>query len=80
VTKRNFIAVNQYGTTLYGLASPRADLLRKVGATKAKKMYIDHKGKTLHVGYVIRDEWWTIYEVIPWTSTGITPWVGPTSR
>jgi len=60
------IGVNQYGH-IYKIAGkfPRKELLEKLGATKASKMYVDRlDGSAVHVGYVIRNEWITIYDVV----------------
>ena len=63
---KNWLAVSTAGMTLtYQSATARAGLLRKLGASKAADMYVDDKaGKSWHVGYIVRDEWWTIYEAV----------------
>ena len=61
---KNYMAVDQYGTTFHGLQHPRKDLLEKVGRSHASKMFVDTKaGQTLHVGYIIGQQWFTVYEV-----------------
>lgn len=57
------MAIDQYGTTYHGLQHPRKDLLEKLGATHADKMYQDKDGITVHIGYVISGLWLTLYEV-----------------
>ena len=46
---------------------PRKELLAKLGATHADKIYQDRlDGTTLHVGYIVNQLWWTFYTVTPW--------------
>lgn len=63
-----YIAVNQYGETLRLTKPdyPKKQLLDKLSASNAKKMYIDGPKGAKHVGYVISGLWWTIYEVHAW--------------
>lgn len=64
---KQYMAVDQYGQTHHGLESPRKDLLERTGYSTAEKMYVDKKdGSTVHIGYIVGDSWYTIYEVIPW--------------
>jgi len=64
--KKQFMAIDQYGQTYHGLSHPRKDLLDKLCATHADKMYVDDKdGNIVHVGYVISGLWLTLYEVKP---------------
>ena len=45
---------------------PRKELLEALGATHADKIYIDKKdGTTVHVGYVVLQNWYTLYHVVP---------------
>lgn len=61
-----YMAIDQYGTTYHGLKHPRKDLLNRLGATHAEKIYQeDKKGHVYHVGYVIRGLWLTLYKVTP---------------
>lgn len=61
-----YMAIDQYGQTYHGLEHPRKDLLEKLGASHAEKMYVDKKGGgAAHVGYVIRGLWLTLYEITP---------------
>jgi hypothetical protein len=54
------IAVNQYGRVIH-VVHPRKDLESILGG-KAHKIYVDGKdGKTYHIGYVIRNEWYSLY-------------------
>jgi hypothetical protein len=58
------IAVNQYGHVIHGIKHPRKDL-ETIRQGKACKIYVTGKdGKTYHVGYSIRKEWYSLY--IPW--------------
>jgi len=62
--KQSFMAINQYGETVHGLEHPRKDLLNREYAHHADKMYQDKKdGTTVHVGYIIKGNWWTVYKV-----------------
>jgi hypothetical protein len=64
--KKMFMAINQYGDTIHGLKYPRRDLLKKTGEKTAEKIYIDRGGKTFHTGYIIRGQWFRLYEVKPY--------------
>jgi len=63
----NYIGVDQYGTTYHNLGNhPRKELLKRLYATKAEKMYQDKKnGDTVHTGYIIKGCWITLLEVKP---------------
>lgn len=68
--KVGYLGVNQYGQKYTMYKHPRKELLEILGATKAEKMYVDKKdGSSVHVGYVIGDEWITVYEVHQWKET-----------
>ncbi|MFA7254456.1 MAG: hypothetical protein WC107_07980 [Patescibacteria group bacterium] len=61
------IAIDQHGNThkLY-TKFPRKELIEKLGATSAQKMYVDGKqGKSYHVGWIISGLWLTVYKVTP---------------
>lgn len=59
-----YMAVDQYGTTHHGLKHPRKELMQEYGTKHADKMYVNASdGRTLHIGYIIRDHWFTLYEV-----------------
>ena len=46
---------------------PRKELLNKLGESHAEKIYRDKKdGQTVHVGYIVRGEWYTFYNLTPW--------------
>ena len=62
---RNFMAVDQYGTTYRNLGKhPRKELMVRLCCKHAVKMYCDGKdGKTYHVGYIIGGLWLSLYEV-----------------
>jgi len=62
------IGRDQYGSE-YGPLDPhpRKALLRELLATRAEKMYVDKKdGSSVHIGYVIRGRWITLYKLEPW--------------
>jgi len=65
-----FMAVGNYGTTVHltnAKKHPRGQLLTKLCASHAEKMYIDDKeGNAVHVGYIVGGEWFTIYAVHAW--------------
>ena len=64
-----FLAVGHFGTTvkLTEPKYPRKQLLDKLGASSAVKMYCDtRKGEQKHIGYIIGDEWFTLYEIHEW--------------
>ena len=64
---KTYMAVDQYGNTIHGLHNPRSDLLDRLGCSTCEKMYVDKKdGSSAHIGYIVGDSWYTIYEVIPW--------------
>jgi hypothetical protein len=66
-TKKQYMAIDQYGNTYHGLTHPRKDLMEKLYCKHVSKMYIDSKdgSKTYQTGYVIGSYWLNIYEVIP---------------
>ena len=46
---------------------PRKELLERLGATHAEKMYTDTAdGESKHIGYIVGGEWFTIFEVHEW--------------
>ena len=46
---------------------PRKELLNRLGASKASKMYVDDKeGNTKHIGYVVNGRWFTFYNISSW--------------
>ena len=63
---KRYMAIDQYGETLHGLTHPRKDLLKRLGRKSAEKMYLDKDdGSSVHVGYIVGDSWFTLYEVTP---------------
>jgi len=71
--KIGYMAIGHFGTTLTlndPSKPPRKQLLDKLGASHAHKMYVDDKdGNAKHVGYVVNREWFNIYEVHDWVGT-----------
>lgn len=61
------LAWSNYGTKLVlDGKHPRKELLRKLGASHADKIYRDLKdGSTVHTGYVVRREWFELYKLEP---------------
>ena len=57
------IAIDQYGNRLHIPGKhPRKELLAKLGAKHAEKIYVDKTdGRTVHVGYVIGGSWWSLF-------------------
>lgn len=64
----NTMGIDQYGRTYHNLGQhPRKALMERLGARSASKMYVDSKsGGTVHIGYVIRGHWVTVYNVVRW--------------
>ena len=64
-TKR-YMGIDQHGWCYHDLKHPRKDLMERLGIKHAAKMYVDGKdGKSYHIGYVIGNNWITLYEVKP---------------
>lgn len=62
--ERTFMAVDQYGDYIHDLGPhPRKTLLERCYRKHADKMYVDRRGVTYHIGYVIAGRWFRIYEV-----------------
>jgi hypothetical protein len=61
------MGVDQYGETYHDLGKhPRKELLKRLGFTKADKMYRDKKDSSVvHCGYVIGSRWISLYRVDP---------------
>ncbi len=70
--KIGYMAVGNRGNTIHLTDSekhPRGQLLEKLGATHADKMYVDTEdGFSKHIGYIVWGEWFTVYEVHGWES------------
>ena len=63
---KQYMAIDQYGTTYHGLEHPRKDLCERLGRSHADRIFTDSKdGKTYHVGYIISGLWLRVYEVTP---------------
>ena len=58
-----YMAVDQDGNTHHALKHPRRDLLARLNARTADRMFVKRGGRTYHIGYVIGDRWLTLYEV-----------------
>ena len=65
--KLGVMGIDQYGNHYDGLVHPRKDLLDRLGASHAEKLYRDRGGKPVHVGYVISGLWIELYEVHAWS-------------
>jgi len=57
------------GETLHNIGPyPRKYLMDRYGTKHAEKVYVDTRdGKSNHVGYIVRGEWWQLYTVTPWS-------------
>ena len=68
--KLGYLATGSNGTTVFMFdpkAHPRRQLLAKLGASSVRKIYVDSKdGTTKHVGYIVGNEWFNVYEVHEW--------------
>lgn len=73
--KLGYMAIGHYGSTIHlnnPDKPPRGQLLAKLGATHATKTYVDRSdGKSHHVGYIVNNEWFRIYEVHGWEGKSI---------
>ena len=56
-----YMAHDQYGNHYSIDKHPRKELLNKLYATKASKMYVDRQDGAYHVGYIIKGHWITVY-------------------
>lgn len=69
-TQLGFMARDQYGQEIHlpGCQHPRKELMVKLGARHASKMYVDTKsGGSKHIGYIIGGRWFTLYTVGEWS-------------
>ncbi len=65
--KLGYLGVDQYGQKYKIDKYPRKELLDRMGATHADKMYCDtKKGDSKHTGYVIQGLWISVYEIHEW--------------
>lgn len=60
-----YMGIDQYGETYHNLRYPRKQLMEMHGIRHVSKMYVDRRGKTFHVGYVVGRCWITLYHVKP---------------
>jgi len=62
------MGIDQHGNTYHGLGKyPRKELLSRLDASKAGKMYRDTAdGSTRHVGYIVRGLWSELFNVSTW--------------
>lgn len=52
--------IDQHGHKIW--ARTVADLCKQAGRAKASEMYLDKAdGRTVHVGYIVGDSWFTAY-------------------
>jgi hypothetical protein len=51
--------IDQYGNRIY--AKTVRELREKRGGGRVGKMYVDRGDKTLHIGYVVGNQWFTEY-------------------
>lgn len=66
MTRKMYMAIDQYGQHYHGLVHPRKDLSEQLCNTHVSKMYRDKSdGSIKHVGYVIGNLWLELYEVKP---------------
>jgi hypothetical protein len=62
-----YMGMDQFGNTYHDLGKhPRKELLMRLGAKHADKMYNDGPDGPRHIGYVIRRLWITIFKVEFW--------------
>lgn len=55
-----YVGIDQYNNIYWIKKHPRKELLEQLYATKADKMYI---GNGVHIGYVIKGHWITVYKL-----------------
>jgi hypothetical protein len=63
-----FIAIDQYNDkiALTDKKHPRKQLLKKLSVKSCRKIYRDIDGKEKHVGYIIGNSWYEIFEIHEW--------------
>lgn len=65
--RNQYMATDQYGTTVMIKRHPRKELLAHCDRQHASKMYITaDDGHNYHIGYVIARRWFTITTLQPW--------------
>lgn len=64
---KNHTAQDQWGNWFHNLGPhPRKELLKRLAASSASKIYRDTaKGTAVHVGYIVAGHWLTLFEVKP---------------
>ena len=68
-TQLGYLGTDQYGNHYNMSDHPRKELMQKLGAKSASKMYVDTTdGKVRHVGYIIKGRWVNVYRVCQWKS------------
>lgn len=61
-----YMAIDQYGQHEHDLGPhPRKELLQRCGRKSAKRMFVDTKDGVKHIGWVIGDRWFRVFQVIP---------------
>jgi hypothetical protein len=68
--KLGYLALGNQGTVIpltNPKRSPREQLLGNLGAKSCRNTFCDTKnGTPAHIGYIVGDEWFNIYEVHNW--------------
>ena len=56
------VGIDQFGERYYFHRWPRKEIMSQLDCKHASKMYIDSpKGKSFHIGYVIKGHWIAIF-------------------
>jgi len=56
-----YVAVDQYGVTVFLQKNPRKELMEWAGTRHADKMYHDTKdGQAEHIGYIVHGHWFRV--------------------
>lgn len=61
-----YIAIDQYGQHYFIKKFPRKELVEQLCNSHVSKMYRDTKEGAKHVGYVIGNNWLSVYKVSEW--------------
>ena len=56
-----YMGYDQYGNHYQIKAHPRKELCEQLERKSARKMYIDRKGNSYHIGYIIAGCWIAVY-------------------
>lgn len=63
---KKFIAIDQYGHSVFIKDHPRKELTERHGVQHADKMYRDGKdGQAKHVGYIVSGHWYEVLKLSP---------------